>query len=353
MTTVPEGLMERLLEPQPVPPGMNSREIVRRAIAFDDPPRFPYSFMLPMKTDFFETGVLEWLERGQQKPESPSQLGDVHYDEWGVGWETTKRWWDHSFHHPLQDLGELGSYRWPDVAAPERFDWMAPHLERAREAGKYVVGHNPIGMYERMRHLIGFEDLMIAPYTQPDGLEALLEQLTDLTIAIMDQWVRIGPVDAFMSAEDWGLQTQLQMKIDTFRQFYKSRYARLVEAAHQRGMHYFWHNCGFIVDMIPDMIEIGVDLVQLDQPRLMGHQRLSDAFGGRISFWNTVDIQWSTSPNVTAEEVRAEVAEMTRAFGRWGGGFIARHYPQPWDIGLSNEMQEVIYQAFLENGCAL
>ena len=147
MTEVPEGLMERLLEPQPAPPGMTSREIVRRAVEFDDPPRFPYSFMVPMKTDFFETGVLEWLERGQQKPESTPEIGDHHYDEWGVGWEATNRWWDHSFHHPLQDLGELGSYQWPDIAAPERFDWMAPHVQRASDAGKYVVGHNPIGMY--------------------------------------------------------------------------------------------------------------------------------------------------------------------------------------------------------------
>jgi len=70
MTTVPEGLMERLLEPQPAPPGMDSREIARRAIEFDGPPRIPYSFMVPMKTDFFETAVLEWLERGQEKPGS-------------------------------------------------------------------------------------------------------------------------------------------------------------------------------------------------------------------------------------------------------------------------------------------
>ncbi len=353
MSEVPEALMERLLAPQPVPPGMHSREIVRRAIEFEEPPRIPYSFIFPFETDFFESAVLDWWKSGQGKPETKPKLGEVRYDEWGVGWEVTTRWWDHSFHHPLRDLGELDGYLFPGVADPECFTWMAPHLERAREAEKYVVAHNPIGMFERMRHLLGFEELMIAPYTQPEGLEALLDRLTDLTIAVMDQWVRIGPVDAFMSAEDWGLQTQLQMKIDTFREFYKPCYARIVAAAHERGMHYIWHNCGFITDMIPDMIEIGVDVVQLDQPRLMGHASLCEAFGGKICFWNTVDIQWSTSAKVTKEEVRAEVAEMTGAFARFGGGLIARQYPQPWDIQLSEEMQRVIYEAFLENGCAL
>jgi uroporphyrinogen decarboxylase len=353
MTVVPDDLMQLMLEPQPTPPGMTSREIVRRAIEFDGPPRIPYSFMLPMKSDFFETGVLEWLEQAGQKTGPNPEMGDRRYDQWGIGWEVTTRYWDHSFHHPLADLDALGSYSFPDVAAPERFSWMAPHVKRAKDAGKYVVGYNPVAMYERMRHLLGFEELMIAPYTQPDGLKELLARLTDLTIACMDQWVGIGPVEAFMTAEDWGLQTQLQMKIDTFREFYRPHYARLVEAAHDRGMHYIWHNCGFIVDMIPDMIEIGVDAVQLDQPRLMGHQNLTDAFGGKICFWNTVDIQWSTSAKVTQDQIRAEVAEMTRAFARFNGGFIARHYPQPWDIQLSEETQTTIYEAFLENGCAL
>ena len=118
-------------------------------------------------------------------------------------------------------------------------------------------------------------------------------------------------------------------------------------------MHYIWHNCGYIVDMLPDMIDIGVDVIQLDQPRLMGHQQLADRFGGKICFWNTVDIQWSTQEGITDEDLRAEVADMIRIYHRSDGGFMARQYPQPWDIGLSNERHRVIYKAFMENGCAL
>jgi len=95
------------------------------------------------------------------------------------------------------------------------------------------------------------------------------------------------------------------------------------------------------------------DVVQLDQPRLMGHQRLSDEFGGRICFWNTADIQWSTRAEIADEQLHAEVCAMVRSFDRFGGGFMARQYPQPDDIELSQQRHEVIYRAFLESGCAL
>jgi len=104
---------------------------------------------------------------------------------------------------------------------------------------------------------------------------------------------------------------------------------------------------------LPEMIEIGVDVVQLDQPRLMGHRHLSDSFGGAICFWNTVDIQWSTSEAATESGIRAEVKEMMQAFNRFNGGIIARHYPQPGDIALPPEFHSASYQAFLENGCGL
>ena len=126
-----------------------------------------------------------------------------------------------------------------------------------------------------------------------------------------------------------------------------------VDACHRRGMHFIWHNCGYIVDLFPDMIELGVDVVQLDQPRLMGHQTLIEALGGKVCMWNTVDIQWATSEGVSDEDIRQEVADMVRAYDMagHGGGYIAKHYPQPWDIELPPERQRLIYEAFMENGC--
>jgi hypothetical protein len=348
-----DALVDRLLAPAPTPAETTSREIARRAIEFDGPPRVPFSFISPLLSDFFEAVVLNILQ-GEARGRPPgATLGQRYRDLWGVGWEVTGRHWDHAIEHPLADLRRLDAYRFPDLAAPERFEWLAPYLGRAQEAGKYVVGGDPVGMYELMRGLMGFEDLMLAPYTQPEGLGELLDRLTDLTIEVIDRFADLGGVDGFMTWQDFGLQTTLQLNVETFRALYKPRYARIIEAAHARGMHYIWHNCGQILDMLPDMIEIGVDVVQLDQPRLMGHAHLAEAFGGKICFWNTVDIQWATRPGVTEAELRAEVEEMMRAFDRFGGGLIARHYPQPHDIGLPPDFHRVSYEAFLEHGCGL
>ncbi len=350
MNNLIDEIVKEYLQPTPTPQGLTSRELVRKAIEFDCPPRIPYSFYIPFKSDFFESVVVSSLIKSAQTDQN-LKLGDKYYDEWGVGQQVTEKDWDHAFDHPLKDLSKLDSYKFPNLSAEERFLPHKPYLQQAKVAGKYIVAPDTVELFERMRSLMGFEELMIAPYTQPEGLEALLNRLTDMTIAVIRQWARMGDIDGFMIWQDWGLQTALQMNVKTFRQFYKSRYQRIVQEAHDNGMSFIWHNCGQILDMIPDMIDIGVDVIQLDQPRLMGYRELVDRFGGQICFWNTVDIQWSVQDQLSAKELQKEVSEMTGIFNRTDGGFIARHYPQGNDIGLSAERHHIIYQAFLENGC--
>lgn len=229
---------------------------------------------------------------------------------------------------------------------------MKPYIDLAHDQGKYVLADDTIFLFERAKLLMGFEELMMAPYSQPQLFRDLLELLTDLIIRCIERYGEIGNVDGFMTWDDWGLQTSLQVSPDIFREYYKPCYTRITESVHRHGMDFFLHSCGMIMDIIPDIIEMGVDVLQLDQPQLMGHENLADRFASKICFWNTVDIQWSVDPKRTDEDIRQEVASMTRIYGR-EGGFIARQYPQPEDIGLTPERNMVIYEAFIENGCGL
>jgi hypothetical protein len=341
----------RCLKKEPLPKGMTSRELVSRAIEFRNPPRLPYYFLFhPNAADIALVGPLS--EAASQPTKLPPKAR--YTDAWGVTWEVTGRNWDHAVEFPLSDLHNLESYKLPDFTRAIKsigfLSWLG------NRAGKYILASNPVNLFERMRALMGFEELMMAPYTQPDGLHRLLERLTVMTIESIQAYAGVGGFHGFISMEDWGLQTSLQVKVDTFREFYKPYYQRIVDACHQCAMHFFWHNCGYIIDMLPDMIELGVDVLQLDQPRLMGHQALIDQLGGKLCMWNTVDIQWSADADVSDADIRHEVAEMLRIyhFQTYQGGFIAKHYPSPWDINLPPARQRLIYDAFMESGhCSL
>jgi uroporphyrinogen decarboxylase len=345
------GTLPNYLKAQPAPPGVTSREIVRRAMEFDGPPRIPYSFIQPLESDFVELAV---VAPGHGDIDiSHVEKGELVSDEWGVGRRASGTYWGHAEVHPLRDLDALDSYRFPEVTTRERFAMAEALAQAGDKVGKYVVGADPILGIERLRLLVGFTDLLLALYTQRPQLERLLDKLVGMTLDAVQIYAEMGTVHGFMTWEDWGLQTTLQIKPQQWREIFKPRYARIVEATHEVGMHYLFHCCGQIADIIPDLIEIGVDVLQLDQPRLMGVERLAGEFGSQICFWNTVDIQWSPDPEVTLDEVRAEVKRMVDAFGRSEGGFIARQYPQPKDIGMPREKHQAIYEAFMEYGCGL
>ncbi len=341
-------LLAAYLRPTPAPEGHTSREIVRRAIEFENPPRIPYSFVNPLESDFFELAVLapSGAAGVRQIPK-----GEMMFDEWGVGWRGSGRLWGHAEVSPLADLSALADYHYPEVISSETWGLMKAVTETAGKAGKYVVGADPINLYERLRSLMGFESLMTAVYTDKQQFERLLDRLTDMTIELVQGYAETGNVHAFMSWDDWGLQTGLQIRPAQFREVFKPRYGRIVAACHERGMHYILHSCGVIWDIIPDLIDVGADVLQIDQPRLMGVQRLADEFGGKICFWNCVDIQWSSRPEVTADEARREAEEMAKAMGCFSGGFIARQYPQPDDIEMPSEKHRAIYEGFMQGGC--
>jgi hypothetical protein len=335
------------LAPQPAPAGTTSRDVVLQAIRCGEPPRLPYSFVEPLRSDFFELAELERL-LDRLETGAPRRLGEVYSDAWGVRRQVTEGLFDRVLDHPLADFARLDDHRLPDVAGSQRFDRIAPFVARANEAGKCVVAGDPVLLFERASALLGFEALMVAPWKQRSRLEALLDRLTQMTIDCIESFARLGGVDAFMTWQDFGSQTQPAVSPEIFRDIYAPRMARMVRAAHEAGMHFIWHSCGQIFDLIGEMIAMGVDVVQLDQPRLLGHARLAEAFGGRICFWSAVDTQWAMSADRSDADLRAEVDAMIAPFRRVGGGFMARHYPQPHDIGLSRRFHEVTAEAFLE-----
>jgi len=339
-----ESWLAEALAPTPLPPGVSSRDLVRRAVTFDRPPRLPYALILPVRSDFFELAALQRvLGTGRRRVH-----GAVYRDEWGVQRTAGPHKWDPVVVHPLADLTGLDRHRLPAAAALVHVDRLAPFVQRARQAGKYVVAADPVSLHERLESLLGFESLLTAPRWNAGAFAALLDRLADLTVEAIGLIARLPGVDAFMTWQDLASQSGPHVSRDTFQRCFKPAYARIAAAVHEHNLHFIWHICGAVAGLIPELIDLGVDVLQLDQPRLVGHDLLAARFGGKVCFWNTIDTQWAVAGPRSPADLHAEAAAMIRPFQRLPGGLMLRHYPFPEDIGLTSKFHDDTARVFAD-----
>jgi len=153
--------------------------------------------------------------------------------------------------------------------------------------------------------------------------------------------------DGYMFCDDWGLQNRLMISPESWRTIWKPAYTRVYKAAHKAGLLTFLHSCGYIVDILDDLIEAGLDCIQMDQQENMGLDLLGKRFGGRITFWCPVDIQ-NTMVRGSPQEIRAYCRRMVAALGKPAGGFIASWYSDPVGAGHTPEAIAAMCDEFLK-----
>ncbi len=134
--------------------------------------------------------------------------------------------------------------------------------------------------------------------------------------------------------DDWGLQERLLIHPDAWREIWKPHYARVYKAAHEAGTLTFLHSCGYVMDILEDIIEAGLDVIQLDQQENIGLENLGRRFGGRITFWCPVDIQ-TVMCNGSEKQIREYCRMLVETLGRKEGGFIPKWYGDPKGAGTA------------------
>ena len=152
--------------------------------------------------------------------------------------------------------------------------------------------------------------------------------------------------DGIFWCDDWGLQDRLMISPDSWRRIWKPRYARVYRAAHDAGLLTFLHSCGNITEILDDLIDTGLNVIQMDQQENMGIERLGKEFGGRITFWCPVDIQ-NTMAHGSLNDIRAHCRRLVTELGRSEGGFIAQRYGDPKGAGHSRQAIDAMCQEFL------
>ena len=253
-------------------------------------------------------------------------------DEWGVGRRIPLRdglYYD-SFSPPL--AGEpaeaaIDGFAWPDPADPARYEGMADEARRYADEGRAVhVGSICGGLTEGLFKMRGFEDGYMDLAAETARARRVMERILEIKLAY---WERVLPqlgdsIDIVGEADDLGGQTRPLFSPATYRALVKPLHRELFEFLHARsGARVFFHSCGSVRELIPDLIEIGVDVLNPVQVSAAGMDTagLKREYGRDLVFWGGgVDTQRVLGRG-TPDEVRAEVRRRIGDLAP-GGGFV-------------------------------
>lgn len=269
---------------------------------------------------FFENHVLyAYMDGTLLRLKTKDDRGERYLtDEWGCRWDTTQ---DLCYvNHPLDNWDDLERYTFPDPWAPGYLDY-AEGVVRAYGKDHIVTAYHFCTLFERAYILRGFENLLMDMMEEEELVTALLDRITDFQVELAKRYVSIG-VNCGRTVDDYGTQNSLIMSAATWRKYIKPRLAKIVAVYRNAGLPMIHHSCGNITALIPDLIEIGVNVLNPVQPNVMDLNFLSEQYGRQLTFFGGICNQ-HVLPFGTPEEIQANVQEITRILGRYGRYVIA------------------------------
>ncbi|MBL8025764.1 MAG: hypothetical protein JNL74_05105 [Fibrobacteres bacterium] len=316
---------------------MTSREIVTKTVKFEGASRIPYALTADFGSDI----------HGINATPNPDARPGNGVDEWGSLWENIGVCNLGEVKKPaLIDWNEFDKLHIPDYKNPERYKTLKDQVKAGGD--KFILG-NGVSLYERIHFVRGLENAWMDIYDNEDNLKKLIDILVDMNLHIIKEYQKAG-VNGYHWCDDWGLQNRLMISPAKWREIWKPAYARVYKAAHEAGMLTFLHSCGYIVDILDDLIDAGLDVIQMDQQENMTLELLSERFRGRITFWNPVDIQ-QTMVKGTTDDIRAYARKMASMLSTGKGGFIAKVYGDIRGAGHRPEAVAAMCDEFVKISC--
>ena len=313
---------------------MNSREAVIRAVKFQSPGRLAYDFPEPFGTDFMFAAM----------DPHPGALLSKGIDEWGAVWNNVgESKIGQVVGFPLEDWSCFDSLKIPDIEDGKRWEKIKDIREKAGE--KFLLCEG-ISIFEQLKFLRRLENVCLDIYDSPEKLEMLIDILVSMNLTAVSKYHMLGG-DGYIIGDDWGMQKTLVVPPESWRRLWKPAYARIFDAVHKAGMLTFLHSCGYIADILDDLVDIGLDAIHMDQQENMGLELLGSRFRGKITFFATVDIQ-NTMCKGSPDDIREYCLKMARELLCIEGGFIPRWYTDPEGAGHRREAIDTMCREFLK-----
>lgn len=334
----------------------NYRSLARRQGYERVPIRFQLCPSLQQKFDAYvaQTGFL-WPQSEVTVPDlAPKHAGSeafakfydhsfkpgTFFDHFGVAHEPGS---ERAFHmtkmyHPMENFDsveQILAYPMPDYTCADATAQQQA-VQDAHSRDLIAMGDMQMTVWETAWYMRGMENLMMDMGSDDPLAEVLLDRVTEQAVLRAESYARSG-VDVLFLGDDIGMQNTILMSESLYKTWLQPRLAQVIRAAKaiNPGILVFYHSCGYVLPMIPHLIEAGIDVLNPVQPECMDFAQVHSQYGDRISFHGTIGTQ-TTMPYGTPQEVRSAVFRNLDIAGEKGGLFVCPSHILEPEVPVAN-----------------
>jgi len=323
---------------------MDSRERVSKALRHEEPDR------VPIQDSPWGATIDRWHREGLPAGVSPAEY--FGYEMVNIGADTSprfpvavlektdeyivqrtatgainKNWRDYTTTPELVDRPIKTRRDWDKIKerlTPDytRVDWVSARntYNLARSEGKFICYSGGYG-YDILQGYMRSDQLLMALATDPDWVREMIMTLATLTVEMARMMIENGfEFDGFFNFNDMGYRNALLFSPETYRRTHKEADSMVYSFFHEHGMFTILHSCGRVEEIIPELIEVGLDCLQpLEVKAGMDVRELKRKYGDRLAFMGGIDVRLMADPDPSKieEEIKSKLE-----VAKEGGGYI-------------------------------
>jgi len=247
-------------------------------------------------------------------------------NEWGMKFKSFGLY-NELYEFPLanaQTVEDIDNYPFPDPFADGKYDHAASIIKKyGNDYG--IIADLETSIFETSWYLVGLEKFLMDLLMEEPYIFALMDKVREINTETGKRLIEMG-ADMIWAGDDFGSQSGLMMDPELWRKHFKPRIKEMFEAFRKVNpdIKIAWHSCGAVTDIIPDFIEIGLDVLNPLQPLAEGMtpESLTEKYADDLVFFGGIDVQ-DLLPNGNPEMVKKEVKRRMQIYGQKGGYIVA------------------------------
>lgn len=276
---------------------------------------------------------MRWNSTNSIKPSypSPKEFGTILKDEFGVGWALSEINRG-APSRPALPEANLSNYKFPNPAEEYRFKGLKEWCEENQVYYK-VLGVGDL--WERATFMRGMENVLVDLILNKNFVFKLLRSICDYVLETMKILINRFEFEECSLGDDYGSQRSLQMSPKDWRTFIKPFLKEIIDYSKKNNKFFMLHSCGNVTEIIPDLIDLGVDILHPIQSEVMNIYDLKKEYGKYLTFQGGLSTQ-KLLPYGTSEEIIDRIKELKTIIGKDGGFILDTGISIQGDVPLEN-----------------